>query len=67
MLSHGALRAIIRTLRARRVAPFDPSHHSGSFFFAEMRRTVSSVSPLGIFSDSMSLLNPHLYGLFSIF
>src|SRR3712207_4177668 len=40
------------------------SIHSGSPFFSEMRRTVSSVSPLGITSDSMSVTKPYLYSLF---
>src|SRR3954466_4407793 len=33
----------------------------GSFFFAEIRRTVSSLSPRGMTSDSMSVTNPYLY------
>ena len=36
------------------------SIHSGSFFFAEMIRTVSSLRPFGIVSVSMSVLNPGL-------
>ncbi len=36
------------------------SSHSGSFFFAEMKRIVSSLSPLGAVSDSMSVTNPCL-------
>src|SRR5881227_1869864 len=40
------------------------SIQSGSPFFSEMRRTVSSVSPLGITSDSMSVTKPYLYSLF---
>jgi hypothetical protein len=34
------------------------SIHSGSFFLAEMKRTVSSVSPLGAKSVSMSADQP---------
>src|SRR5580693_2207330 len=33
----------------------------GSFFFAEMKRTVSSDRPLGALSDSISVTNPYLY------
>src|SRR3954447_1866283 len=33
----------------------------GSFFFAEISRMVSSLSPRGITSDSMSVTNPYLY------
>src|SRR5918997_108415 len=39
------------------------SIHSGSPFFSEMRRTVSSVRPRGIMSDSMSVTKPYLYSL----
>ncbi len=35
------------------------SIHSGSFFLAEMKRTVSSVRPLGANSCSMSEEKPH--------
>src|SRR5688572_20652612 len=35
--------------------------HSGSPFFAEMRRTTSSSSPCGIASDSMSVTKPWRY------
>ena len=42
------------------------SIHSGSFFFAEMMRTVSSDRPLGIVSVSMSVTKPALYGFASI-
>src|SRR5690242_2251266 len=42
------------------------SIHSGSFFLAEMNRTVSSERPLGAFSDSMSVTNPYLYWSTSI-
>src|SRR5260370_29028935 len=37
------------------------SNQSGSFFFAEIKRTVSSDRPLGAFSDSISVSNPYLY------
>src|SRR6266699_1765219 len=37
------------------------SIHSGSFFWAEMKRTMSSDRPLGALSDSMSVTNPYLY------
>ena len=37
------------------------SIQSGSFFLAEIRRTTSSLRPLGATSDSMSMVNPHLY------
>src|SRR5712691_2236265 len=42
------------------------SIHSGSFFLAEMKRTVSSERPLGAFSDSISVTNPYLYWSTSI-
>src|SRR6476661_6456520 len=42
------------------------SIHSGSFFLAEMKRTVSSDRPFGAFSDSMSVTNPYLYWSTSI-
>src|SRR5499427_5292683 len=42
------------------------SNQAGSFFLAEMKRTVSSQSPLGAFSDSMSVSNPYLYWSTSI-
>src|SRR5262244_671590 len=42
------------------------SIHSGSFFFAEMKRTMSSERPLGAFSDSISVSNPYLYWSTSI-
>src|SRR5215467_821997 len=49
---------------------YAPRRHSksqaGSFFFAEMKRTVSSLSPLGAFSDSMNVSNPYLYWSTSI-
>src|SRR5437762_2959133 len=41
------------------------SIHSGSFFLAEMYRTVSSDSPLGANSCSMSEEKPHSYFLFA--
>src|SRR5205085_12154563 len=37
------------------------SMNCGSSFLAEMRRIVSSLSPLGTDSDSMSVTKPHLY------
>src|SRR5215207_6983443 len=37
------------------------SSHSGSFFFAEMSRTVSSLSPRGMVSASMSVTKPYWY------
>src|SRR5437867_11376744 len=37
------------------------SSHTGSFFFAEIRRTISSLSPRGTVSCSMSVTNPYLY------
>src|SRR5215216_5879218 len=37
------------------------SIHSGSFFFATIRRIVSSLSPRGIMSDSISVTKPYLY------
>src|ERR1700730_16030049 len=44
---------------------YAPRRHSsiqaGSVFLAEMKRTVSSQSPLGAFSDSISVSNPYLY------
>jgi hypothetical protein len=39
------------------------SSHSGSFFLAEMIRTVSSVSPAAIVSASMSVSKPAWYSL----
>src|SRR6476646_1716034 len=42
------------------------SIQSGSFFLAEMNRTVSSERPLGAFSDSISVTNPYLYWSTSI-
>src|SRR3982751_1539357 len=39
------------------------SIHSGSFFFAEISRIVSSFNPFGIVSDSMSVTKPYLYSL----
>src|SRR6266849_1387459 len=38
--------------------------HSGSFFLAEIKRTVSSLKPRGIVSDSMSVTQPYLYSRF---
>src|SRR5437016_1720987 len=35
--------------------------NGGSFFLAEIRRMMSSLSPLGTDSDSMSVTKPHLY------
>src|SRR5579863_1650129 len=35
--------------------------NAGSCFFAEIRRTVSSVKPAGTVSSPMSVTNPHLY------
>src|SRR5919206_4168668 len=40
------------------------SIHSGSPFFSLMRRTVSSLSPFGMTSDSISVTKPYLYSLF---
>src|SRR5215203_6934053 len=37
------------------------SIHCGSFFLAEIKRTVSSDRPFGAFSDSISVTNPYLY------
>src|SRR3990170_1986788 len=37
------------------------SSHSGSFFFWEIRRTMSSLRPFGTISSSMSATNPALY------
>src|SRR6202035_3926168 len=37
------------------------SIQAGSFFFAEMKRTVSSDRPFGALSDSISVSNPYLY------
>ena len=37
------------------------SSHSGSSFLAEMSRTMSSVSPCGMLSASMSVTKPYLY------
>ena len=37
------------------------SSHAGSFFFAEIRRTVSSLNPRGTVSCSTSVTNPYLY------
>src|SRR5215212_12024198 len=37
------------------------SIQAGSFFLAEMKRTVSSDSPLGALSDSISVSNPYRY------
>ena len=42
------------------------SIQSGSFFFAEMKRTVSSDRPFGALSDSISVSNPYLYWSTSI-
>src|SRR5665213_1695144 len=42
------------------------SIHSGSFFLAEMKRTVSSDRPLEALSDSISVTNPYLYWSTSI-
>src|SRR3954464_9821717 len=39
------------------------SSHSGSFFLAEMIRTVSSVSPAAMVSASMSVSKPAWYSL----
>src|SRR5215208_7992905 len=39
------------------------SSHSGSPFFAEMRRMMSSFRPLGAESDSISVTKPYLYSL----
>ena len=36
----------------------------GSFFFAEIRRIVSSVNPFGMVSVSISVTKPYLYSLF---
>src|ERR1035438_7386449 len=43
------------------------SSHSGSFFFAEMNRTISSLNPFGAESDSKSEMNPYLYSVFATF
>src|SRR5436190_9790167 len=40
------------------------SIHSGSFFFEEISRTVSSLKPFGMVSDSMSVTKPYLYSRF---
>src|ERR1700710_602374 len=37
------------------------SIQAGSFFFAEMKRTVSSDRPFGALSDSISVSNPYRY------
>src|SRR4029450_13235292 len=37
------------------------SSHSGSFFLAEIIRTMSSLRPRGTSSASMSVTNPYLY------
>src|SRR6185295_18515416 len=39
--------------------------HSGSFFFFEIRRTVSSVNPRGAASASTSVTKPYSYSLFT--
>src|SRR5438093_13598345 len=41
------------------------SMNRGSFFFAEIRRTMSSFSPRGAVSASMSVTNPYLYSRFA--
>ena len=41
------------------------SSHSGSFFFAEIRRTMSSSRPVGIDSCSMSVTKPYWYSRFA--
>src|SRR2546426_11333000 len=41
------------------------SIHLGSFFLAEMKRMISSLSPGGTESASMSVTNPHLYSRFA--
>src|SRR5471032_514462 len=50
----------------RKASSRHSSIHSGSFFLAEMKRTVSSERPLGAFSDSISVTNPYLYWSTSI-
>src|SRR5262249_33853027 len=40
------------------------SIQSGSFFFPEIKRMVSSLRPRGIVSDSMSVTQPYLYSRF---
>src|SRR5882757_4945899 len=42
------------------------SIQAGSFFLAEMKRTISSDRPLGALSDSISVSNPYLYWSTSI-
>src|SRR5580692_9747780 len=42
------------------------SIQAGSFFFAEINRTVSSDRPLGALSDSISVSNPYRYWSTSI-
>src|SRR5947208_3734916 len=63
MLGHRRGSSIFSQLRyaLRRNA----SSHSGSFFFAEIRRTVSSLSPRGIVSASISVTQPYLYSRFA--
>src|SRR5262249_61729278 len=41
------------------------SSHSGSFFFCEISRTISSLSPFGIVSVSTSVTKPYLYSRFA--
>src|SRR6266480_5720273 len=41
------------------------SSHLGSFFLAEMKRMISSFSPIGAESASISVTNPHLYSRFA--
>src|SRR6476619_6975243 len=47
--------------QARNAFRRNSSSHSGSFFFAEIARTTSSLRPGGSVSDSMSVTKPYLY------
>src|SRR6476660_8535750 len=49
--------------QCRYACSLNSSSHSGSFFFDEMSRIVSSLRPLGAVSDSISVLKPCSYGL----
>src|SRR5262245_47199974 len=47
--------------QARKALSRHSSIHAGSCFFSEMRRTTSSLSPLGRVSASISVTKPYLY------
>src|SRR5580658_3848185 len=61
-LAHfGSAWAFSSVLQYRNAVGLHSSMNSGLFFFAEMKRMISSLRPLGARSSPISVTKPHLY------